>query len=659
MSILVFDTCAVFIILIFIISALHRRQIKGRTNALLFALMCMMEVSTIMDSFSGAIENYATADPDGFAAGCLYLVNFLYFLSHNMISPLYVCYLYSSIDVWHVFKKSKYLRHGWWTMVIVNAVLLVLNFPLDIVFTISPDVAYHRGPGVTVYYVIALIFSIWGIAIVVKYRKIINRDKRIILIMLMPIIFAGLLVQMILPHVLLEGFAISISLLIFMVIVRREENQIDPVTGAIKYNEGIDKVSKNFITHKPVSTVLVKMTNYSNIRLYLGQVQSNEFLRMVTQRFYEILRKHNLPGEIYYLENGLYAYLIEGSDIDDVRYVALDTDEFFGAELRVGDFLVKPEIKMCIVRCPQDIEDFSTLFTLGLSFHQTMPTGAKICMYSDFKDDIAFKIRNEMDEIIARGLRDHKFKMYYQPIYSTVEKRFISAEALIRLDDEIYGNISPGLFLPVAEMSGAIHEIGNFVLNDVIRFVAECGMENLGLKYIEMNLSAAQCIEVDLVDKITNLLDSYHISPGKISLELTETAADINPAIVDHNIRILHDLGVRIALDDYGTGYSNIKRVTSLPIDQVKLDKSFIDMVDDEGMWIVIQDTVNMLKEMGKEILVEGIEDEGVARRFTDIETDLIQGCELVQGFYFCKPLPENEFVEFIKSHRDSLRNNI
>lgn len=650
MTILVFDTCAVFIILIFIISAIHRRQTKGRTNALLFALMCMMEASTFLDSLSGALQNYAPSTH--FSVVVMYLVNFLYFLTHNMVLPLYVCYIYSSVDIWHVFVRHKKLRIVWWTLTIADAVLLVLNLPLDIVFTISNDVVYHRGPAVAVYYVVAFVFAAWGIAIVLKYRKIINKDKAVVLIMISPIIFAGLLIQMILPNVLMEGFAVSIGLLIFMVIVRREENQIDPVTGAIKYNEGIDKVSKNFVTHKPVTTVLVKIVNYNNIRLYLGQVQSNEFLRTVTQRFYELMRKHSLSGEIYYLENGLYSYLIEGSDLDRARYVAMDTHEYFEGDLRVGDFLVKPEIKVCIVRCPQDIEDFSTLFTLGLTFHQTMVSDKKFYMYSDYKDDITFKIRNEMEEIIARGLKNGNFSMYYQPIYSTVEKRFISAEALIRLNDEVYGNISPGLFLPVAEMSGAIHEIGDFVLREVIRFASECNMPALGLKYLEMNLSAAQCIEVDLVDKITNLLDTHRISPERISLELTETAADINPAIVDHNIKILHELGVRIALDDYGTGYSNIKRVTSLPIDQVKLDKSFIDMVDDEGMWIVIQDTVNMLKAMGKEILVEGIEEETVARRFTDIDTDLIQGCDLVQGFYFCKPLPEEEFIDFIRSYR-------
>jgi EAL domain-containing protein (putative c-di-GMP-specific phosphodiesterase class I) len=178
-------------------------------------------------------------------------------------------------------------------------------------------------------------------------------------------------------------------------------------------------------------------------------------------------------------------------------------------------------------------------------------------------------------------------------------------------------------------------------------------MNALGLKYIEMNLSASQCIEVDLVDKIKNLMFEYGVDPRFVSFELTEAATDMNPEIVDMNIRKLHEYGVKIALDDYGTGYSNIKRTTGLPIDQVKLDKSFVDMIDDPQMCIVIQDTISMFKEMDKEVLVEGVEEEAVARKFSDLEADLIQGCELMQGFFFCKPIPGPEFLDFIKRYKD------
>ena len=220
---------------------------------------------------------------------------------------------------------------------------------------------------------------------------------------------------------------------------------------------------------------------------------------------------------------------------------------------------------------------------------------------------------------------------------------------MIRLNDPVYGQVPPALFIPAAEINGYIHDIGEFVFEDVIRFISTLDMDKLGLRYIEVNLSASQCIEVDLVDKIRSLMFEHGVEPRHLSFELTEAATDMNPEIVDMNIHKLHEFGVQIALDDYGTGYSNIKRTTGLPINQVKLDKSFVDMIDDPQMCIVIQDTIAMFKEMGIEVLVEGVEQEAVARKFSDLAADLIQGCELMQGFYFCKPLPAKEFLSFLE----------
>ena len=369
----------------------------------------------------------------------------------------------------------------------------------------------------------------------------------------------------------------------------------------------------------------------------------------------EISRENEYPSEIFYLESGLFAILGEIMDDEKIKDVATVVKDRLIEPVEDESFSVMADARICVVRCPDEIENFQTLFALGTTFHHTMPKTKDVHFYRDFADDRDFKIRNDMNEILFRAIESNGFQMYYQPIYSTAENRFVAAEALIRLQDRYYGTISPSVFIPIAEATGAIHDVGDYVIKTVIRFISRLDMEELGLKYIEMNLSASQCIEVDLVERIQQLIEDNHIDPSYLGLELTETAADINPEIVDNNIRRLHDYGVRIALDDYGTGYSNVKRVTSLPIDQVKLDKSFVDMVDDPQMWIVIQDTISMLKEMGKEVLVEGVEEERVARMFTNIKTDLIQGCELIQGFFFCKPIPADEFIEFIRTHRNNV----
>ncbi|MCR4789192.1 MAG: EAL domain-containing protein [Lachnospiraceae bacterium] len=651
MSYLSFEECAIAIGLIFVVSYIVRKQYKaGRTNLIMFLIILMIVSSAIVDLGSVSIDYYGRSAP--WIKTSSYIFNLLYFITRNLIAPLFVLYLYSSIDIWHIFTATKSRNLLWFSPVAVEMVIILLNRSVFNIFSITDDCKYQRGPHIVILYVISAFYAIWGVIMVVRYRKILNKDKFAVLLFMYVMILSGMVAQLVKPDFLIESFALVMSLLFFMVMVKREENQIDPITGATKYNEGLERVSKNFITHKPVSVILVKIANYNNITLYLGQSKYNAFLHGVTDVLRDISRECSFPSEIFYLESGLFAYL--GEDLNDevISEVANSVKEEFIKPLETEGFSVMADVRLCVVKCPEEIENFQTLFALGTTFHHTLPKTKEAHFYKDFCNDRDFKIRNEMNEILFRAIESNGFQMYYQPIYSTAENRFVAAEALIRLQDRFYGFISPSVFIPIAEATGAIHEIGDYVIRTVIKFISRIDMEELGLKYIEMNLSDSQCIEVDLVGRIQQLIEDNHINPSSLGLELTETAADINPEIVDNNIRRLHDYGVRIALDDYGTGYSNVKRVTTLPIDQVKLDKSFVDMVDDPQMWIVIQDTISMLKEMGKEVLVEGVEEERVARMFTDINTDLIQGCELIQGFYFCKPVPADEFLEFIRTHK-------
>ena len=655
MSFLSFDECAIAISLLFLISYIVRKQYRnGRSNFIMFLLIIMILVSTMMDLGSASVDYYGY-NGGSFMRALSYGFNFVYFITRNLIAPLFVLYLYSSIDIWHVFNATKVRNILWFVPVVLEMSIIALNGIVFDVFSISEECVYVRGPMIFALYACSAYYALWGVLMIIRFRSIMNKDKFAALLFMYLMIFSGMMAQLIMPKFLIESFALVMSLLFFMVMVKRAENQIDPITGATKYNEGIERVTKNFITHKPVSVILIKIANYNNITLYLGQSRYNDFLRRMTGILSMIGRDEDFPAEIFYLENGLFAFLGEITDDVKIAEVARTVHKTLIDPVEAEGFSVAADARICVVKCPDDIENFQTLFALGTTFHHTLPKTNDVHFYRDFCNDRDFKVRNDMNEILFRAIESNGFQMYYQPIYSTAENRFVAAEALIRLHDRYYGNIPPSIFIPIAEATGAIHEIGNYVLKTVIRFIARLDLEELGLKYIEMNLSASQCIEVDLVDRIKNLIEENRIEPSSLGLELTETAADINPEIVDNNIRRLHDYGVRIALDDYGTGYSNVKRVTTLPIDQVKLDKSFVDMVDDQQMWIVIQDTISMLKEMGKEVLVEGVEEERVARMFTNINTDLIQGCELIQGFYFCKPIPADDFIEFIKAHKSDV----
>ena len=235
--------------------------------------------------------------------------------------------------------------------------------------------------------------------------------------------------------------------------------------------------------------------------------------------------------------------------------------------------------------------------------------------------------------------------MYYQPIYSVKDGRFISAEALIRLTDEEYGFISPALFIPAAERNGLMIPIGDFVLESVFRFIGEHDFNELGLSYIELNLSVAQCLQGDLFDKILALEKKYGVAPVRVNLEITETTYENMGEMTDINIRRLSDNGFSFSLDDYGTGYSNMQRISKLPLKIIKIDKTMVDDMASSAGMTVLRNTVTMMKDIRKEIVCEGIESADQLEKLTEL------GVDFIQGYYFSKPLPEDKFVSFIQEH--------
>ncbi len=257
-----------------------------------------------------------------------------------------------------------------------------------------------------------------------------------------------------------------------------------------------------------------------------------------------------------------------------------------------------------------------------------------------------YEIGARMDSILNRAIMERGFEMYYQPIYSVKDKSFTSAEALIRLKDDTYGAISPGLFIPAAESMGLILPIGEYVLETVFRFISHNNLKSLGLECIDINLSVAQCLQKGLPARIRQLQEEYQIDPAQVNFEITETTYDDIGNLAERNIQELVEMGYRFSLDDYGTGYSNMRRVSRLPLSIIKIDKSLVNDIRSESGWRIIKNVIRMMKDVDKKLVAEGVETEEDFLRLSELE------CDYIQGFYFSKPLSRDEFKEFCMKHR-------
>lgn len=644
MRIIYFDICAIILSLTVFVFLVSRRYTKGRTNRLILILAVLFMAAGLLDVFDSLFGTYVEQSPSNVTIQ--FVSNSLFYFIRNLTTPVYVMFILSYLGVWHKLKKNRIYQFLTAVPFAVIVATLIVNCFNGSVFYIDGNGVYHRGRLVIVIYAAALAHFLFGSFLICKYRRTVHRAE---FVMLLSFIFFNLFAvvsQRINPALRLEMLALSLTLFMIATAVQRPEEIVDAAVGTMSQHGFIKDMYKAYNVKRPMNIILIKVLNHRPLRTNLGLEIYDAALKRVGEKFMQIGRSLGLYTDVYYCTRGVFAIVTDGDRYEKT----LDMGRLVLAYLRESFTLSNLEIRLncvvCLVSVPEDLASYTSLLSFANTFHRTIPDTDKVIILSEILDSKDFKMKNEIDEIIKRGIEENRFRMFYQPIYSVKQDRFVSAEALIRLNDDEYGYVSPAIFIPAAEDSGAIHDIGDFVLEDVCRFIHRKEFLDSGLEYIEINLSVAQCIEPKLVDKIRALISKYNVKTSQINLEITETAVDYDPEITDKNIFSLHNMGFKFSLDDYGTGYSNIKRVVSLPLDIVKFDKSFVDEMDDPKMWIAIVNTVNMLKRMNKKILVEGVEDKRTLERFVEL------GCDYIQGFYFSKPLNQSDFIDFVNEHR-------
>ena len=646
-DILYFDICALIIVVTVMISNRYRGLTKGRSNRMFLCILDLSSISILADLLNAVANNYFL--PTKFNIILTFIFNLVYFISHGCIATAYFMYCFSTMGIWHLVKKNRCAPFMIYLLTLLSILFNISNIVTKKVFYIDDNCIYVRGDWIVVGYVIFGLITIIGSFVLVKYRSFVNKEKFIVLISMLPANIFALIIQGIWGNVLIEMFMVSLEILAFVIVIQRHDECIDPISGAKKYNAGV-KILKNIIRSKtPVSIVLLKFANNKNIRMYLGQQRYYKFIHSTSDFLNDSQADYDIGGELYYLEYGLFAIMTENRDKKNIADLANYLRENYLQPICNEEYELLIDARICVVNCPEDINDYSTLVTFGLTFHMTMPETKDVLYYSDYSNDRAFIIKNELDKILKRGISEKNFEMHYQPIYSVEKKKFVAAEALIRLHDSKYGDIPPSLFIPGAELSGDMYIIGDFIFEEVCKFISENDLSKVGVEYIQINLAPSQCIQVDLIEKIKTYMEKYRISPSEIRFEITETAADFDPTVVNHNVEELYNTGIHFILDNYGVGYSNIKRVTELPLDIVKLDRSMIENMENEEMVIIVEDTIRMLKAMGKKVLIEGVEDKNTAKHFAELGCDYMIGCEYMQGFYFCKALPGIEFMDFVE----------
>jgi EAL domain-containing protein (putative c-di-GMP-specific phosphodiesterase class I) len=248
------------------------------------------------------------------------------------------------------------------------------------------------------------------------------------------------------------------------------------------------------------------------------------------------------------------------------------------------------------------------------------------------------RLENWLDDAIAKD----RFEIYYQPLYTVCDGSFTEAEALLRLKGPDGAYIPPGEFIPVAEETGQIIEIGCIVLRRVCNYINYLLSCRIDIDTISVNLSVVQLMGEDAVPHLLNIIRSSGISPNRILFEVTESILISNYTLIAEKIRELSRAGIQFALDDFGTGYSNITNVIDLPFDVVKIDKSLIwDSVKNHRCNVMIRELTRTFRNINLTVTAEGVETEEHDRFVRQC------GCDKIQGFRYARPMPVSRAADY------------
>ena len=257
-------------------------------------------------------------------------------------------------------------------------------------------------------------------------------------------------------------------------------------------------------------------------------------------------------------------------------------------------------------------------------------------------DLFGVKVTTEFEAIVD-ALNKKEFVVFYQPKYSLSKKQFISSEALVRWRTEKNELVSPIKFVSEAENGGLIHRIDMFVLEQVCKDLNEAKRKGRRMLPVSINFSIYEFYAPDFVDDIINKIKEYKINPSLIEMEITESVSGANSFVPISIIKQLKKFGLRILMDDFGVGYSNFNNIKNMPIDVLKIDKSFVDyIVDDEKSREIVKLLIDFAKSLGLESIAEGVstkEQVDILRRFH---------CDTIQGYYYSKPISKSEYEQFL-----------
>ncbi len=622
--------CGIVLMMVLFYFYIRQKRIALKTQWAFLGVYGATFACILLDVFSIGVIEYRHVLSETFArfVAKTYLVSLL---GVALSALSYMC-----VDI---YAKQEVYRRQMRKYLVLTAAGVLGTYAAPLYYQYSADgtkVDYTYGPSVYVTYGVVLLFFVRIFYLLRKEKAKINPRRREAVCIWLLVWIVASQIQFMYTDILIVGYAGSIGIMVLYLKLENPETNLDRNTGL--FNSGaLYQYAKQFYVKEqdfPVLVLLFGNSAYQNVQM--------EKRALAWMDIIEYLLK--IPDALVF-KNAEDEYFVLFADFDTAEEGVQRLRNRFRLGWGENDAsMVHPYwLYLPHANVVDSVENL-------LYFIRYVRQNAMTFSETDFlrieKDRVEQMDRErETEQLIMEAIEYDRVEVFYQPIYSTSEQRITSAEALVRIRDKEGKIVPPGVFIEIAEKSGMILRLGEIVFEKVCQFIRRYPLEQYGLHYIEVNLSVVQCSYEDLAQDYIRIMKKYEVSPNKINLEITESASTNAKKTLLGNMEELMEYGVKFSLDDFGTGQSNLNYIVDMPVDIVKFDRSMTNSYFENGKArYVMEAAIHMIHGMNLEIVSEGIE------TAEQLETMEELGISHIQGYYFSKPLPEEEFIQYLET---------
>lgn len=628
-----YDVCAIILALFSIVFTILKKGVKRIQNKLLLGLFVIVFVGSALDIASAIGDSYIYLFPHLVKD----LLNHLYYLVHNTMPFVFFCYIICLIGYNLQMKKYRKIVLISSVPYILGQLIIITNVFHRMVFYYSESGQYLHGMLFGPVYVLCALYVVGGLILLIHQGEQVQPLKKATCYFFMAMGIAAVIIQMIFPHLLIQLFVEAFCFLGTLFTVENDDELYHMATGCYNRSSFMYDQEIQFARGRKFNLIIVKIVNMRFLIASIGLKNVDEILK----RYADSVLDNPNASSVYYCENGAFAIMTESEDAEKelIADISRNLEQYKSEEGMMSGV----KFQVLSLSIPQDANDLAQILVIIDSEVDESQLASTVDVNSN-EEIINYRREIQVEEAIERGLKRGNFEVYFQPIWNAAKNEITCGEALLRLKDKKLGVIEPEEFIPIAERKGYISKLGDYVFEKACSFIKNHDMNEPGLGYICLNISAYQINDENLIDRFCTILNRYQLDGSYFNLEITESSVMNNVNRLRRILGGFADKGFKISLDDYGTGYSNFLYLADMDFKFVKLDKSLLWQSEDNNKaYMVLRDTIRLVHDLGMKVVVEGVE--------TLNQKNMLQalGCDYFQGFYYSKALEDEAFYRYAR----------